>query len=147
MSQEYFENSKSKTTFVLCGVVIALILIIFISPSTYPDKKNQKLLQEEIIAFQTEFEQPGFPLPTQDIQVSFTSFQTSLYQEGNTLVGFIKSTDKKQTKELKNLIKNYVDTLKDTDEGFVFLSQKTEHFPMLSQILKTNQPSFREVWG
>jgi hypothetical protein len=130
MLKEYYDTSKSKITFVICGVIIVLLLFFLCSDTSSHSSQKE------------------FPLsPEEPLTSNFFQLQSSLYQEGDMLIGFIKSSDKATLKNAQATLKKYVEIIRTMDKGFVFLAERREDFPTIYRLLRASQPSFYDVWA
>ncbi|MDR2415228.1 MAG: hypothetical protein LBD75_01040 [Candidatus Peribacteria bacterium] len=142
MQNEYFINTKSKSVFVGIGVVVVFLLIPLLLHSC--SSSSPAPVQKEYVTSDTSSERNT---TVQDVPTQKSlSLQSSLYQDGETLVGFVKSSDKDTLNTYKKSLKPYAEILRSTDEGFIFLSEESGDFPIIYQILKKQQPSFRRGW-
>ena len=150
MSKEYFENSRSKITFILMGIVIVFALIaIFDTPSnnqnqmlqTYEDRYQQmqsdfEREKETFRDYQQSFlQQPQPPVPPQQPEQSVYSLEISLSSMQGKLVGFVSSSDLTTLARYKKALKKYA---KITDSGnfsFSFESGNTDKFSDIYEIL------------
>ncbi|MDR0651011.1 MAG: hypothetical protein LBG59_06540 [Candidatus Peribacteria bacterium] len=133
MTNEYATNTSSKNLFVIFGVIIVLFLMLIynIIISSSQSKEEPALQVENAITFTFDSLQ----------------LQSSLYQDGDKVVGFIKSNDKATLKKAQAALKKYVKVLHSTDEEIVFLVEHREDFSKIYQMLKASQPSFQDVWA
>jgi CHASE3 domain sensor protein len=134
MRNEYSKDIKSKSAFVILGVVVILLLMLLLqscgSSQSHERRENKNAEKRQEIA----------------LDAQSLSLQSSLYQDGNVLIGFVKSSDKSILKTYKKSLKKYADIVRSTDEGFIFLAEGDKNILAIYQILKKHQPSFRDVW-
>jgi hypothetical protein len=142
MRNEYSKDAKSKGKFVAFGVAVFFLLIPLLlhscSSSSPAPVRKEYVNTSDVVSERT-------PAKDTSPQKSL-SLQSSLYLDGTTLVGFVKSSDKDTLDTYKKSLKTYADILRSTEEGFIFFSEESENFPAIYQLLKKHQPSFRNSW-
>jgi len=160
MSKEYFENSRSKTTFILIGVVIAFVLIAILGSArtskngllNYEDRYQQMQsdFQKEKDAFQ-EYQQlliqQHQQMSNSDILTSSYALSTSLQIKNGKLIGAVSSSDPVTLAQYQKEIQKYASISNLDMFSFSFEADAVKNIEQIYTLLGHKKVSFKEIWS
>ncbi|MDR0369344.1 MAG: hypothetical protein LBH96_02130 [Candidatus Peribacteria bacterium] len=153
MSKEYFEKSRSKTTFVLIGIIIAFVFIAILGSSSKHTDDFLPKYEEWYQQMQSDFEQEKAALRDyqqqlmQQQQQSAYSLSTSLNITNGKLEGFISSSDTTTLENYKKEIEKHAKILDSDDTTFTFQSDDKEHMADIYKLLGNKKVAFKKIWS
>lgn len=153
MSKEYFENSRSKTTFVLIGIVVAFVLIAILWSSSKNKDDFLPKYEEWYQQIQSDFDNEREvlreyqqQLMQQQKQNSY-SLTTSLNINNGKLEGSISSSDSITLENYKKEVKKYAKIIDSDDTTFTFQSDNKEDISDIYKLLGNKKVAFKEIWS
>jgi hypothetical protein len=158
MSKEYFENSRSKTSFILIGIIIAFVLIAILSSSSKRQEKMIPNYEDWYQQLQSDFEKEKDSLRDYQQQLLHQQSQntrvensyalsTSLNISNGKLVGSVSSSDITTLETYKKAIRKYADIVNLDGTSFSFESDDTDDFSEIYNILGYKKVAFKEIWS